>query len=335
MAAINLQMPKRVPRTEYSATGHPELVLAVTGIEIGPDTPPETHREAERKFMAAWNYDLSWSTSIGGDEFGKLRTDMGHAVYAAGGTDWRLPKEGPFSDVEDVLSFDPAEAFPAPDHGELVARFERSWRLQRRQLDQVPTTGIYITLISGLIDLLGWEMLLLAAGTDPKRFGELANRYAAWMQQYFDALADADVPTVMIHDDMVWTAGAFIHPAWYRRYVFPNFKKYFAPLIEAGKKIAFTSDGNYTEFIDDLAEAGVHGFCLEPATDMAAIAERYGKTHFFVGNADTRILLSGTREAIAEEVRRCMAIGKDCPGFFLAVGNHIPPNTPVASALSV
>ena len=28
-----------------------------------------------------------------------------------------------------------------------------------------------------------------------------------------------------------------------------------------------------------------------------------------------------------------MDIGKSCPGFFLAVGNHIPANTPVESAL--
>ena len=28
-----------------------------------------------------------------------------------------------------------------------------------------------------------------------------------------------------------------------------------------------------------------------------------------------------------------MAIGKDCPGFFMAVGNHIPSNTPVENAL--
>jgi hypothetical protein len=28
-----------------------------------------------------------------------------------------------------------------------------------------------------------------------------------------------------------------------------------------------------------------------------------------------------------------MALGKPCPGFFLSVGNHIPPNTPVENAL--
>ena len=72
---------------------------------------------------------------------------------------------------------------------------------------------------------------------------------------------------------------------------------------------------------------------MEPTTDMRYIAEKYGKTHAFVGNADTRILLSGTKADIYNEVKRCMDIGKNCPGFFMAVGNHIPPNTPVENAL--
>ena len=95
----------------------------------------------------------------------------------------------------------------------------------------------------------------------------------------------------------------------------------------------FTSDGNYTEFIDDIAACGFHGFVLEPTTDMAYIAAKYGKTHAFIGNADTRVLLLGDREDIRREVKRCMDIGKNCPGFFLAVGNHIPANTPVDNAL--
>jgi len=52
-----------------------------------------------------------------------------------------------------------------------------------------------------------------------------------------------------------------------------------------------------------------------------------------IGNADTRFLLNGTKEQIRAEVQRCMDIGKKCPGFFMAVGNHIPPNTPVENAL--
>jgi uroporphyrinogen-III decarboxylase len=97
--------------------------------------------------------------------------------------------------------------------------------------------------------------------------------------------------------------------------------------------VLFTSDGDYTVFIDDVAKTGVHGFVMEPTTDMDYIAKRYGKTHVFVGNADTQVLLYGTKDQIRTEVERCMAIGKQCPGFFMAVGNHIPPNTPVENAI--
>jgi uroporphyrinogen-III decarboxylase len=138
---------------------------------------------------------------------------------------------------------------------------------------------------------------------------------------------------VMVHDDIVWTAGAIMRPTWYRQFVFPNYKKLFAPLRDSGKKIIFTSDGNYTEFIDDIAQTGVHGFVLEPLTDMAYMVQKYGQTHVIIGNAETRVLLSGSKAAIRTEVERCISLGRGCPGYFLAVGNHIPPNTPVESCL--
>ncbi len=334
-AAINLQMPPRVPRTEYSVeTYHFDLLRAVTGVDVRADSPPGLRRRATRQFVEEWNYDLFWATDLGGAEFGDLKTDMGHAEYAVGGSDRRAPGRSPFQSPEDVLSFDPEEAYGRRRHDDVVASFEERYRARCQDFPNcVNMTGIYTTCISGLIDIFGWEMLLLAAGTDPAGFGELANRYGRWIQRYFEALADADVPVVMVHDDIVWTSGPFIHPGWYRRYVFPNYRRCFAALVDSGQRILFTSDGDYTQFIDDIAGCGVHGFVMEPTTDMAYVAERYGGTHVLVGNADTGVLLSGSRAAIRAEVERCMALGKDCPGFFMAVGNHIPANTPVDACL--
>jgi uroporphyrinogen-III decarboxylase len=332
-----------VPRTEYSAERHWELIQAVTGIAVTPQSSPEDQQAASIAFQKAWNYSFFWCTLLYRGVFGSLRTDMGHAEYAAGGVDRRDTIFCPFKTPEEVLALDPASAYGLRDplepfgpagHETVVKAFEKHYQdTCRVRPFGVNMTGIYITLISGLIEIFGWDMMLLAAGTDQKAFGELMNRYAAWVQPYFNALADADVPVVMIHDDMVWTSGAFLRPDWYRQYLFPNLKKLLAPLREAGKVIAFTSDGNYTEFIDDIADAGVSGFVMEPTTDMAYIAEKYGRTHFFIGNADTRILLLGTKAQIRAEVERCMAIGKNCPGFFLAVGNHIPSNTPIENCL--
>ena len=333
-AAINLEMPKRIPRTEYSASFHWELVKAVTGIDVGVDSPKELQEAAGVAFMRAWNYDFFWSTLISHGEFDDLGTDMGHAEYAAGGVDRRDTVYCPYETPEDVLSFDPWERLGEKDHQELVRRFEAHYQASCETHDfGVNMTGIYVTLVSGFIGLFGWDMLLLAAGTDPERFGALASRYASWIQQYFDALADADVPVVMIHDDIVWASGPIFRPAWYRQHVFPHYKEYFTPLRDSGKKIMFTSDGNYDAFVDDIAEAGVHGFVMEPLTCMEAIVEKYGQTHVIIGNADTRILLSGSKGAIRAEVERCMSLGRNCPGFFMAVGNHVPPNTPVENAL--
>ena len=333
-SAINLDMPNRVPRTEYSADEHWELVKAATGMDVCAESPDYLKIQAKRAFHQTWNYDIMWSTLIDAHEFGQIRTMMGHAEYAAGGVDWDSHIHCPFKSPEEVLAFDPWKTFGEKDQLILTRRFEQHYRQNcQANPDCVNMTGIYITLISGLIDLFGWEMLLLAAGTDLNQFGELTNRYASWIQQYYNALAVANVSVVMCHDDIVWTSGCFIAPAWYREYVFPNYHKFFAPLIENGKKLLYTSDGNYTEFIDDLAGCGVHGFVLEPMTDMGLIAERYGRTHVFIGNVDTRVLLQGTKERIRTEVERCMRIGKKHPGYFIAVGNHIPSNTPVENVL--
>ncbi len=333
-AALCLEKPKRIPRTEYSGEKHWALIQAVTGIKVDVDSPSEEQDAASIAFMRAWNYDLFWSTGISRGEFGDLYTNMGHAEYAAGGVDWDDDVHTLFTDPEDVLTFDPWEQLGSPDKNDLSRRFERMYQANcQRHPFGVNMTGIYITLISGFIYLFGWEMLLLAVGTDPVRFGQLTNRYASWMQQYYDALAEADVPVVMVHDDIVWSSGPILRPAWYREYLFPNYKKYFAPLLESGKKILFTSDGNYDEFVDDIAAAGVHGFVLEPLTDMRAIVEKYGQSHAIIGNADTRILLNGSKDQIRAEVERCINLGRDCPGYFMAVGNHIPPNTPVENAI--
>jgi uroporphyrinogen decarboxylase len=333
-AALNLEMPKRVPRTEYSVEGHWDLLKAVTGIDVGPDSSEEIKLRAQQAFYKAWHYSLKWSILVSHGALGEYYTDMGHAVYQADGSDLREVGENKFPTHESVLNFDPWETLGPIDRAAATRNFENhSQKNSEAWPDQICMTGIYITCLSGLIGLFGWDMLLLAAGIDMKRFSEMTDRYTGWIYKYYEALADADVPVVMVHDDMVWTSGPFLPPSWYREHVFPHIKRCMAPLIESGKRIIFTSDGDYTLFFDDVVDAGAHGLCMEPCCDMKGFAGKYGKTHAFIGNADTRILLNGTREAIRAEVERCFAIGKDCPGFFMSVGNHIPANTPVENAL--
>ena len=334
-AALSMEMQPFVPRTEYSAAGHWKLVSKVTGIPVDENSPREAREDASRSFMEAWHYAFNWNTDIGRSVFNSQCTDMGHAVYSQGGGDFSRHITQLFDDPEDVYDYDLFEVHGEPDVSAIVQLFEARLREQRRlnPKDCLSMNGIYVTCISGVLELCGWDTLLMAAGLDPDAFGRFINRYCDWIWYYYRALAECSSPVVMVHDDFVWGNGGFLHPDFYKRYVFANYKRFFALLRDAGKKILFTADGNYSQYIDDVAACGVNGFVMEPATDMAHIAERYGKTHVFVGNADTAILYSGTKDDIEREVRRCMDIGKNCPGFIMAVGNHIPANTPVENAL--
>ena len=76
MAAINLEMPDRVPRTEYSASRHWKLVQEVTGIKVDENSSEKIKQKASQKFKRAWDYDFVWSILIHNQIFGDKRKKM-------------------------------------------------------------------------------------------------------------------------------------------------------------------------------------------------------------------------------------------------------------------
>ncbi len=333
-AALNLEKPPRIPRTEFDAEYHWDLVNTVTGLNVDSNSEHAMQHQASQMFRRCWHYDLLFHClQIDGD-FGSWHTDMGHAAYIAGGGDYNDQVRCPFTTVEQVLQFDPERAWGTHDTCELVPRFEADYqdmKLHNPQL--VNMTGIYFTCFTGLIYTFGWEMFLLAGGADPTALGAVAERYTRWIEPYYESMAQCSAPVLYCHDDIVWTHGAVFNPAWYRKFIFPNYRRLFKPLIEAGKKILYICDGNYSEFVDDIADCGVHGFFFEPCMSLEMMAERFGTTHVLIGNMDTRTLLHGTRADIRREVEQGLRIGSECPGYFMAVSNMIPANTPVDKAL--
>ncbi|MHC4562714.1 MAG: uroporphyrinogen decarboxylase family protein [Planctomycetota bacterium] len=334
-AALNLEKPSRIPHTEMSAEWyHCPLVKAVTGIDIDVDSPHDLRGRASHAFIKAWNYDIHMTFLVGSNIYGDKWTYMGHAEYADKGRDFEPGWDCPFKSVEEALALDPWETFGPLDRAEWTKRFNAGYEEEACHCPNlVAGTGIYTTIMSGMIAIFGWDMLLTMAGTDAEGFGEVCNRYAQWLMPCYEAMADSDAPLVWVHDDMVWTEGAFIHPEWYRRYVFPNFKKLWAPLVEADKKILFVCDGDYTQFAGDVADCGVTGFWFEVFTDLEYMVERFGQTHVLIGNGDCRPLTFGTKDDVRREVHRCMDLGRDCPGYFMCINGHMPSNIPVENAL--
>lgn len=334
MQAINMQMPDYVPRTEYSAHVHWDLVKKVTGI----DTDILENRDrASAKFIKDWDYSLLWYVNIHKnylERYGKI-SNMGHAVYAesaAGQSDKDEKVFSLFTDIDDALALDCPKFYGSFDQEELIRTYNTEYdNMCKTFPDTVNMGGVYITLVSGLTYVYGWEMFLECMAYE--EFDKVMEGYYEWCRQFYEAFAKSKVPVLMMHDDITWTSGKFASYAWYKRNVIRYLKKLLEPCKQAGKKILFTSDGDYREFTDDIVDCGADMLVFEPGSDMEGFARKHGKTHGFVGDVDTRVLLSGTKEDIEREVLRVMNFGKQYPGFICAVGNHIPPNTPVDNAL--
>jgi uroporphyrinogen decarboxylase len=292
-------------------------------------------RHVGTRLEDAWNMDFLWVTNDGEpwDTRGRA-TDMGHADFLEGGVDRREPTPSPFTDVEQVWAFDAVKEYGLPEMEGLVKMSQEAYaKGQADNPNQIFTTGYYKTIVSGAIAAFGWDMLLEAAAEQDK-FETVLDSFFRLTLHYNKAHARSDAKVFIQHDDMVWTAGPFMHPDFYRRVIFPRYRELWKPVKAAGKKVLFCSDGNFTQFIDDIIDAGADGLIFEPLTSLDAVVSKWGKTHVIVGSKlDCRTLTFGTREQIAKEIDETLKLAFDCPGFMFAVGNHIPSNVPVENAL--
>ena len=313
MATICLRPTPRLAHTEYSM-GYHKSYLEKLGKPIED----------------AWEFDLAWCVHDGPVDWAKAGrvTDMGHAEYAADGSDLQAAKKCPFKDVEEVYEFDPLKEYGLSEHRDLV-RFFEDW-YQERQAGaptQVVTGGRYKTVVSGALAVFGWDMLLEAAGMEPARFARVLERIGAYSLRHAEAWAETSIEVYIQHDDMVWTAGPFMDPTFYRKVIFPLYRKMWEPLRKAGKKILFCSDGTFDMFMADIAACGADGLIFEPSNDLDGVVKRFGKTHCLVGSkVDCRTMAFKPWEDVKAEMDATLALAKECPGFMWAVGNHIPAN---------
>ncbi len=323
-AALNLEMTDRIPRTEF--IDNDEYIKKITGL----DTSKKEQRDLIKPAISrALDYDYIWSTYEMPLVKGRI-TKMGHAVWNEIDT-----KDNnvhcPFTDEEEVLSFDPVEEYGIPEKQVIADAFRKHYRRGQEglYLHAVFPGGRYNSIFSACIRTFGWEMLLSSIAYDYERFDRVLEGFYLITRAEVGAWIEAGIKVYNMHDDICWTSGPVLHPDWYRKYIFPRYKRLWEPLKEAGIKIIYTSDGNYTKFIDDIVEAGADGLVMEPTTSMEYFLHKYGRNKVAIGNMDCRILQFGTREDIYNEVKRCADIGRSCPGYFFNVGNHIPNGIPI------
>jgi len=318
--ALLLRPTPRLAHTEYCSSA--PLIRQVQGA-------------TGNSFEDAWDIDFLWCTNDGPIPWAQRGrvTDMGHAEFLEGGIDLRQPKPSPFHSEHDVWAFDAVAEYGLPDLGDLT-RFYESWygQASKEHPQQVIPGGYYKTIVSGAIEAFGWDMLL-AAAADLRKFEVVLDSIFRQSLHHFRAWAATSIEFFICHDDMVWTQGPFMHPNFYRRVIFSRYAELWRVLHDAGKRILFCSDGNFTMFLDDIAAAGADGFIFEPLTSLQAAVDRFADTHVIISSkVDCRTLTFGTPPDIKREIDATLPLARRCKGFVFAVGNHIPANVPLDNA---
>jgi len=350
LKAINLKETDRIPCAEL--IWNPEFERLVTGID-----PYQHPLKSRLKLIEKLDIDLTIYIDLSNEPKKRLFTgkessiidEEGNLVVRWGsGTTARWNWGREFTDIEQVLEYDPLApgALSEEDTGgvditlsveELAKVYNKLWHQKQDLLGKrslVIGDGFYRTLFMWPLMKFGWKMFIKAALSEPERFEKLLNKFALISEKIFKAWSLTDVKVIYTHDDLCHRQGPVFSLDWYRRYIFPWYKRIWAPLKERGIKVCFFGDGNMDMVIDDIFEAGADGIWFEPYTNLERVLEKYGDKKFVIGNMDARVLMFGGRKEIYEMVRRCTELGKDCPGYFYCVSTHIPHDVPVENIVT-
>ena len=322
LAAVNLRETDLIPQIEYLA--HAEFVHKISGID-----PFERPAEAEAETYRRLDLDLVWYTELNRLVDPQLNGDRAVTEWGWAGSVWRT--HFPFQTVEEVLSYDPLAATGewnmaakvqqlADEHGERQALYGQN---------ALVPGGYYTTLFMWGVMIFGWELMMVAAASEPRRFNDVLKRFLEISVREVEAWSQVDIEVFISHDDLAMTKGPIFRPDWFREHIFPHYPQIWKPLKDKGIKIIFCSDGNYGPLIDDIAAAGADGFIIEPSVDLQTVVGKYGGRKAIIGNVDTKVLTFEGEKEIEAEVKRCVSTAGHHPGFFINAVGGIPHNIPL------
>lgn len=322
---INLKSTPRLAHTEYSMEYHKGYLCNVTGLT--PDDP-----DLHGRFYENWGMDMLWCVNDGlySDWANRGRTThMGHAVYASDGSDKSVAQASPFANPGEVWAFDAVSEYGLPSAVDQVRAYDEYAAAGRENHNRpLKTGGYYKTIVSGAIAAFGWENLLLAAA-DLEKMEKVFDSFFRRTLFHMQAWAQTSIEVIIQHDDFVWTEGPFLKPDFYREAIIARYAELWKPLREAGKKVLFCSDGDFTMFAEDIVAAGADGLIFEPCNDFGFMVEHFGDSTVLVGSAvDCRDMTFAGWDKVKASMDRTFELAPKCKGLMLAVGNHIPANVP-------
>ena len=121
---------------------------------------------------------------------------------------------------------------------------------------------------------------------------------------------------------------SLISPKIYRDFIFPYHKR----IVDhfKGKKagVGLHICGYADPILEDMVNTGVTNISIDAPSDLAKAAEVTRGKAVLIGNVDTRLFFSGTREEMKQAMKNCLDVVPKDSGYILASGCEVPGVAP-------
>ena len=196
-------------------------------------------------------------------------------------------------------------------------------------------TGVTVTTIFETAwALRGLENLMMDFITDPQLANDILDIPYNYHLTAAKKLAKMGVDMIWTGDDVGSQTGMMISPNLWREFFKPRMANFIKEVktINPKLKVAYHSDGNISDIIEELIEIGVDVLNpIQPACiDPAKVKEQYGDRLCFWGSIDEQHTLPfGSADDVKNEViKRLKTIGKK-GGFIIGPTHHVQLDTPM------
>lgn len=250
-----------------------------------------------------------------------------YSAYQEGNRQINWVKEGTGA----ISSWEDFEKYPWPDPHKDVG-----YKCLAEAAHYLPPGMKIIGSVNGIFEhtwmLMGFENFCFSLVERPDLVEAVFNKVGEFSLEVFTTIMEhKQIGAMWMTDDLAYYSGPMIRPDYYRRYLFPWYRRMAALCQEADLPFLFHSDGRLWEVMDDLVEIGFNALHpIEPkAMDIKEVKAKYGDKLCLCGNIDLAYTLTlGTPEEVRTEVRQRIKDvapgGGYCLGSSNSVTNYVP-----------
>lgn len=179
------------------------------------------------------------------------------------------------------------------------------------------------------LDFIGYQEGLIGMIDAPDQVKMIMGHYAEMIKELAVAMCAHNIDAIKVSSP--YAGSSFISPEFYSEFVLPYERDIAQAVRATGVEIYTHTCGAINDRLELMFDCGVTGIeCLDPEplgdVELRNAFERIGTRGFIKGNIDSvTVLLQGSDDEVANDVRRRIETGKQYPGFIVSTACSIAP----------